>query len=324
MKGMSARRTERLLNLVICLLASRRYLSKEQIRASVEQYASCQTEDAFERMFERDKDELREMGIPLETGSNSAWFTDEVGYRIDRDRYALPEVAFDPEEMAILGLAARVWQTASLAEAGSGALLKLKASGVEPDESSLVGIEPRIRATEPAFLPLLHAKQVRRPVTFPYRRPGQREPMVRHIEPWGLRQRRGRWYLVGHDRDREAVRVFRLGRISGPVRADGPDGSVVIPSDVDLDSLVDSYTPSAPQGVAKLLVKPEGGQGLRRRALSVVAGEDDWDKMMVTYWDEESFADELAQYGADVVAVDPPEVRDTLLARLRLLAEVPA
>jgi len=324
MKGMSARRTERLLNLVICLLASRRYLSKEQIRASVEQYASCQTEDAFERMFERDKDELREMGIPLETGSNSAWFTDEVGYRIDRDRYALPEVAFDPEEMAILGLAARVWQTASLAEAGSGALLKLKASGVEPDESSLVGIEPRIRATEPAFLPLLHAKQVRRPVTFPYRRPGQRQPMVRHIEPWGLRQRRGRWYLVGHDRDREAVRVFRLGRISGPVRADGPDGSVVIPPDVDLDTLVDSYTPSAPQGVARLLVKPEGGQGLRRRALSVVAGEDDWDEMMVTYWDEESFADELAQYGADVVAVDPPEVRDTLLARLRLLAEVPA
>src|SRR5262245_11251758 len=64
---MRARRPERRLNLVSCLLASRRYLSKEQIRASVEQYASCQTDDAFERMFERDKDELREMGIPLET-----------------------------------------------------------------------------------------------------------------------------------------------------------------------------------------------------------------------------------------------------------------
>ncbi len=321
---MSARRTERLLNLVICLLATRRYLSKEQIRASVEQYASCQTEDAFERMFERDKDELREMGIPLETGSNSAWFTDEVGYRIDRDRYALPEVAFDPEEMAILGLAARVWQTASLAEAGSGALLKLKASGVEPDESSLVGIEPRIRATEPAFLPLLHAKQVRRPVSFAYRKPGEREPMRRHIEPWGLRQRRGRWYLVGHDRDREAVRVFRLGRISGTVRADGPDGSVVIPPDVDLDSLVDRYTPTAPAGVAKLHIKSEGGQGLRRRAMSAVPTEDGWDEVMVTYWDEESFADELAQYGPDVVAVDPPEVKDTLMARLKLLAEWPA
>ena len=81
---MSGHKTERLLNLVICLLSTRQFLSKEQIRLAVPQYEECRTVEAFDRMFERDKDELRDLGVPLETGSNSAWFEDEVGYRIDR------------------------------------------------------------------------------------------------------------------------------------------------------------------------------------------------------------------------------------------------
>ena len=81
---MAVSRTERLLNLVICLLAATRYVSKEQIRQAVPQYAQCATDEAFERMFERDKDDLREMGIPLETGSNDVFFDDEIGYRRNR------------------------------------------------------------------------------------------------------------------------------------------------------------------------------------------------------------------------------------------------
>ena len=88
---MAVPRTERLLNLVICLLAATRYVSKEQIRQAVPQYADCATDEAFERMFERDKDDLREMGIPLETGSNEVLFDDEIGYRIPKDAYALPD-----------------------------------------------------------------------------------------------------------------------------------------------------------------------------------------------------------------------------------------
>jgi HlyD family secretion protein len=119
---MPVQRTERLLNLVISLLAATRFVSKEQIRAAVPQYADSVSEEAFERMFERDKDDLREMGIPLETGSNDPYFDDEIGYRIPKDAYALPEVTFDSEELAVLGLAARAWQQATLAglEAGVG------------------------------------------------------------------------------------------------------------------------------------------------------------------------------------------------------------
>ena len=125
-------------------------------------------------MFERDKEELRDMGVPLETGGNDAWFDDEVGYRVDRAAYALPEVSFDPDELAVLGLASRVWQQASLAAPASRALLKLKAAGVEPDDGSLVGIEPRVRTSEPAFEPVYAAVRDRRPITFPYRTPGPR------------------------------------------------------------------------------------------------------------------------------------------------------
>src|SRR5215218_7764978 len=136
---MSAQKTERLLNLVICLLSTRQFLAKEQIRSSVPQYAECPSDEAFDRMFERDKEELRDMGVPLETGGNDAWFDDEVGYRVDRAAYALPEVSFSPDELAVLGLASRVWQQASLAAPASRALAKLTALGAPPDDGSLIG-----------------------------------------------------------------------------------------------------------------------------------------------------------------------------------------
>jgi len=323
---MSARKTERLLNLVICLLATSRYLTKAQIRRSVPQYADCESDDAFERMFERDKDELREMGVPLETGSLQPWPDDEVGYRIDRNRYALPEVSFAPDEMAVLGLAARVWQHASVANAASYALLKLKASGVEPDESSLVGIEPQVRAAEPAFQPLWQALCARQPVAFPYRRNVADHATERHVEPWGIVSRHGRWYLVGHDRDRNATRVFRLSRITGAVRRDGEPGTVEVPDGTDIRKQVMTFEPEAPQGIATVLVRSGAGHGLRRRALTVEpaaksgADDENWDVLTVRFWDEESFAEELAQYGDRVVVIEPVTVRNAVVRRLRDVA----
>ena len=116
---MSKRKTERLLSLVVCLLSARRYLTATQIRDAVPGYPD--SFDAFKRMFERDKDELRELGIPLETGANSTG-DEELGYRISRQAYMLPEIRLEPDEAAVLGLAARVWRRAELAGAAAGAL----------------------------------------------------------------------------------------------------------------------------------------------------------------------------------------------------------
>jgi proteasome accessory factor B len=326
----SAQKTERLLNLVICLLAGRSFLSKDQVRAAVPQYAQCPNVEAFERMFERDKDELRDMGIPLETGSNSAWFEDEPGYRVDRAAYALPEVAFEPDELAVLGLASRVWQQASLAGPASRALLKLKAAGVEPDDSSLLGVEPRVHTDEPAFDPLYAAVRDRRPVTFPHRTGGREEVRQRHLEPWGIVSWRGRWYVVGHDRDRGATRVFRLSRIAGAVVPTGAPGEVTVPDGVDIRAEVAELAADQPTAEARLRVRRGAGVGLRRRATGTSGGPDGgagtpadeggWDVLTVPFVDSESFAAEVAGYGPDVVALQPDELVRAVVRKLAAVA----
>jgi proteasome accessory factor B len=312
---MAARRTERLLNLVICLLATRRFIPREQIRVIVPGYSECESDEAFERMFERDKDDLREMGIPLETGSNSAWFEDELGYRIDRERYALPAVAFEPEELAVLGLAARVWQSASFAQAASQAILKLEASGADVDLDALAVVEPRFAAAEAAFGPFYEAVRDGRPVTFGYRAPGSAQPAQRSLEPWGVVSWHGHWYVVGHDLDRAATRVFRLSRVDGEPRFTGPPGSVHVPGDVNVRDQVRMLTPRPDDQVATVRARPGTAQPLRRRAVSTTA-EDGWDVLSVGYADDESLAEEIVGFGADVVALAPPELRDAVIRRL--------
>src|ERR1700684_1476654 len=104
---MSRRKTERLLGLVVCLLSSPRYLTAVQIRAAVPGYP--ESFEAFKRMFERDKEELRELGIPLETGFNSAG-DDEAGIRIPRQAYVLPEIRLEPDEGGVVFLGGRGWR----------------------------------------------------------------------------------------------------------------------------------------------------------------------------------------------------------------------
>src|SRR5262252_7620384 len=211
---MSRRKTERLLGLVVCLLSAGRYLTASQIRAAVPGYPD--SFDAFKRMFERDKDELRELGIPLETGI-SATADEEPGYRIPRQAYVLPEIRLEPDEAAVLGLAARVWRRAELAGAAEGALLKLRAAGIDAEDLSQPGIEPRVQTAEPAFGPLWEAVRDRRPVAFEYRAAGRSTAQQRKLEAVGVVNRRGRSYVVGYGTDRQAQRVFRLSMIDGMV-----------------------------------------------------------------------------------------------------------
>ncbi len=315
---MSTQRTERLLNLVICLLASRRYVSREQIRTAVPQYAESGSDEAFERMFERDKDDLREMGIPIETGSNEILFEDEVGYRIPRDSYALPEVTFDPQELAVLGLAARMWQQATLADAATSAVLKLEAAGVDVDSAALSVIEPRVGANEAAFTPLYTAARDRRPVSFEYAGPGDVAAATRHVEPWGVVSWHGRWYVVGHDTDRNATRIFRLSRVIGSVEYTGPVGTVEVPPDVDLSGQVASLAPSVTRDVARLRVRNGRALPLRRRS-TVLEEAGDWTTIEIGFGDSESLAAEVCGYGADAVALGPPEVRAAVIRRLQLV-----
>jgi proteasome accessory factor B len=313
---MSARKTERLLNLVIALLATRRYLSAEQIRRMVAGYEEL-GDEAFKRKFERDKEDLRDLGIPLETGSDSS-FDDEPGYRIRRDDYGLPEIAFSAAELAVLGIAARTWQQASLSGAAAEALLKLRAAGIDVDAAVPVAIETRVATNEPAFDVVRQAATERRPIRFDYREPGA----TRHVEPWGLVSWHGRWYVVGYDRDRAAGRVFRVSRIVGAAHLDGPPDTVEVPEGTDVRAIVLRMVEDSPDRLtARLLVREGTALGLRRRATSVQSNGGGWDLVELQVSSAERLADEAAGFGADVVIVEPPEARKAVIERMRAIEE---
>jgi proteasome accessory factor B len=327
---MSSRRTERLLNLVICLLATRRWLTKEQIRLAVPQYADCESAEAFDRMFERDKEDLRDLGVPVVTGSDDLWFDDETGYRIDRDTYALPPIELDAEELAVVGLASRVWQQASLAGPAAQALTKLTALGVETDEGGLAGLEPRIRTAEPAFESLYAATRDHQPVSFSYRKPTG-EAATREVEPWAVLSRSGRWYLVGRDRQKDAARVFRLSRIESNVRRLGRAGQYVVPDDVDPQKLLGRLASPGDDRIGRIQVRFGRGAGLRRRALPIerpvgriedADPPDGWDLLSLRVGDAGGFAQELAGYGPDVVVLEPPDIRQEVIRRLQAALKV--
>jgi proteasome accessory factor B len=317
---MTTAKTERLLNLVICLLSTRRPLTKAQIRQSVPQYAEHTCDESFERMFERDKDELRETGIPLVTATADPLFDDDIGYRVDREAYALPQIAFEPDELAVLGLAARVWQQASLAGPATRALTKLTSLGAPQDDGSLIGLEPRIRTAEPAFDALWAAVRDRTPVTFDYRTSGTGQLATRQVEPWAVTSWRGRWYLTAHDRDREAVRVFRLSRVQGPVRPIGPAGRYQVPVE-RVRSIMFDHESERSRERAEIRVETGTGHGLRRRALSVSPDECGAEVLVVEYGDTEVLADELAVLGPSAVALAPEHLREAVVRRLRAVLD---
>ena len=165
-------------------------------------------------MFERDKDELRSMGIPVETVSDT--FGEVLGYRISPDDYALGEVSLTFAERAVIAVAAQAWSEAAIAPTVSTALRKLEATDGDIDAwrpAQLLG-SVRLTAADAALMPLITAIRDDREVRFPYRTPASDKDEKRKVSPWGLRSSSGRWLLFGHDHDRGAPRTFRLSRVS--------------------------------------------------------------------------------------------------------------
>jgi proteasome accessory factor B len=310
-------KAERLMNLTICLLVARNFVPKSRIRQAVEAYRDL-GEDAFERKFDRDKDELRVLGVPIEVGSVVKGFDDEVGYRIRRDQFELPEISLEADEAAVVGLAARVWQHASLATATTQGLRKLRAGGVDVDESALSIIEPQLATDEPAFDAVFEAVTQRRELTFSYQGTRDPAPSKRAVQPWGIVSFHGHWYVVGHDLERDAPRMFRVSRITGDVSV--TETTFTPPPDVDLRALASSLAPAAPHSLATVRVRRGSGEVLRRRALHVRPVDEAWVEIDLPYGSGSSLADELVSFGPDVAVVSPDEVRQSVVRRLTALA----
>lgn len=328
-------------------------MTKDDIRASVAGYDEAATTEAFERMFERDKDSLRALGVPIVT-VDSGGHAQDVGYRIDKDAYALEEVDLTPAELGVLSLAAQFWQDSAVAVDTTRALTKLRSAG-EPAElgeaaDAVAGLAPQVRSVSDAYETLLDAVVERRAVTFTYRAASTGQVLRRTVEPWRVVVRDGGWYLLGHDRDRRAARAFKLTRVEGQVRATGLAGAFDIPADLDADALIGLRRP-APLRTAVLALRPERAGALRARGrahgeelrgsvagpaadrgdlgaqrsqthpadtpgASAHAAPAGRDVVVVDFTSVSTIADEVAGYGDAVVVLDPPDVRAAVIERL--------
>lgn len=321
---MSNDRTERLVNLVLCLLSSRRFQTSTRIARTVPGYEhnhdDKKAHDAFQRKFERDKAELRRIGIPLQSGID--YLGDgEPGYRIARSDFELPQIEFTDAEAAAVAAAARLWQQPELQSGSSDALRKLRAAGIDVDSHAAASPVKALPGAEAALAPFLEAVASRRTVVFDYLGSRDESAQQRRIQPWGCAAWRGRWYVAGWDLDRGAQRCFRLSRISGKVRLTGPEGAFTIPEDVDVLAFASASEDRALPSRATVLVRPKRAWGVRRRADQIGPRTPEGDQACFSYTDTAATAAWLASFGADVLVTDPPELVKETVACLQALAD---
>lgn len=304
-------KVERLVNLTIALLEARRPMSLSEIRRRTTFYDQDDPESA-RRMFERDKDDLRRLGVPVEV--REIPFEDDVGYIVDRSSYEVPDVALDPEEVAALALA--------LQSAGGSAerLALAKLAARAPDPADLdAHAETRVSLNTDAVDELAEAVVRRMPLTFTYRT-ASGQTGQRRVDPYAVVQRRSAWYLVAHDHDRQAQRAFRLDRIVDRPRAAGDEGAFVPPETLDVAAAVSG--PDAEGVRVELAVEPavrwsvemRGAQDTgRTHAGRPVLRLDALDPVRDRPW--------LLGFGPDIEVLSPSELRAEIIESLdRVLA----
>lgn len=267
---------ERVLNLLIYLLESPTPVTAEDVRHTVHGYED-QSDEAFHRMFERDKDVLRRLGVPLKMEAMDAWEVD-FGYTVDPEEYAIADPGLNEEERVSLSLAARMVRLGG-SHAGLDALLKL--GGIERG----VGLEPMgadLGAEAETLASLFGAITERRAINFSYR------SNTRALNPYGIAHRRGHWYLVGASPNGERLyRVDRIERLS--VSED--QGTFRKPRGFDVKAVMDTQpweTGSDPQVEATVRFDEE-----------------------VAWWAARTLG--VAHEGGDLVATVPVANRDALI-----------
>ncbi|KQM37216.1 YafY family protein [Microbacterium sp. Leaf203] len=308
---------ERLVNLVVALMATEQGLTKDTILSSVagyrEQLEAGASKDALEKMFERDKESLRGLGVPIETIGNRADPDDlrEARYRVPTAEYALPEdITFSPAEVALLNIAGGVWGSESLSADARSGLRKIRALGIAVDEP-IIGYAPRIRVRDASFAALQRAIEQCRVVTFTYLRPGEARPRERRVQPLALVEYEARWHVYGYDLNVDADRTFLLSRIVGEVTLTRKGFPAELREGAGERALEGLRAVAARQR-ALLEVHPgtEAALRLDRRAEQAPQG------IRVPYVDLHVFADELASYGPEVRVVEPADLRAEVIRRL--------
>ncbi|MEJ6489279.1 WYL domain-containing protein [Leucobacter sp. USCH14] len=325
---------QRLFSLVLALVVSPFGATKRELLSSVygyaDRYRHGEITPALEKQFERDKEQLRSLGIhvdafedPGDVGNNQ-----HTRYRISKELLQFPaDLRFSERELMLLRLAALAWSEGSLSAESRRAAMKLEALGAGLDVQHL-GIAPKLGSAEPAAAPLQRAIDAGRAVSFDYRLPDRTAALPRRVAPLRLHRAEGRWHLVSWDLERDAARTFLLARIEGRVQ-----------------QLPEAFAPELRARADAAVADLEQLRAHRRAVLCVrrgsiaearlstrsdgapeptSCGAEDHRGIEVGVLDLHIFANELIGYGADVSVCEPTQLRDLVVAGLRRIAEVHA
>ena len=310
---MVSRKSERLINLTIALLATKRFITKSEIFKTIEGYEG--SSESKERMFERDKDDLRSLGIEIEVGSFDPLFNDEAGYRIKQERYQLDLGDVTALEISLLSLAAQAWQGASLDDAAQRALVKLNSLGIAVDEENMPDSAPFF-SDGGLDLPIItRAIAEHQILEFTYRN-YELTDEVRRVVPIGLSTRSGFWYFTGVDQSIEEIRTFRFDRVigsftvkKGPKEFETPenfDSKRIFERDIDTHAVIDIRR----------------GKGTSLRALvSSTKPIGEWDQVQIPILDMRTLSALILWHGDDVYVHSPIELREIIIASLKDLVK---
>jgi len=309
-----SRKNERLVNLTIALLATKRYLTKNEIFRNIDGYEG--SAEAKERMFERDKDDLRKLGIQIEVGGLDPLFDDEAGYRIRPESYALSLRDLTPTQVTLLSLAAQAWQDAAFTDLSQQALRKLTSIGLDTDSSQLPVMAPKLIGADENLRSALDALTSLTTIEFDYLNI-QGIAQKRQLQVYGVQARKSHWYLIGLDTEKDAIRNFRVDRIQGVVNSVGKAQSYVIPTSFEITEL----EPAIQTPLAVLQVRPGAGYQLRRMATTVETA-DDWDLLEVPIFDLDFVTNLVLWHGEDVIVSSPVQLRSAVISALEKLVKL--
>jgi len=305
-----SRKSERLVNLVIALLATKRYLTKSEIFRTIEGYEG--SSESMERMFERDKDELRALGIEIEVSALDPLFDDEIGYRIRFENYVMDHSGFTTSEIAYMSLAAQVWKEEALSEIAQHAMRKLSGLASPIDISEIPAIAP-VLINAPKFLnEIIDCISKRRTIEFVYL-DSEMKTQSRQVNVYSYFSFKGSWYFSGLDVRKMEIRTFKCDRIVGDVSVSKGSKMYEIPEE---------YIPSteseenAYEITAQLLVRKGRGSQLRNRASKIVTAED-FDAVDVPYSSENELLSLVLWHLDDVQVLAPSALRDSVIKSLK-------
>jgi proteasome accessory factor B len=307
---MSDQKTERLINLTLALLSSKRYLTKSEIFKNVAGYSG--SAETMERMFERDKDDLRNLGVRIEVRALDPLFEDDQGYLIDSKTFQINPNDFSKEEILLLTMAANLWHGSALQLDSKAALLKIQS--LDGLVATNTVTSPVVEDNEDSKKLLLIFDAVERCVSLEFEYKGT----VRQVKPYGIYTRRGFWYLAAQEND--VVKSFKVIRIGEQIKMTSKSQGFTKPAEFKLSTFIEGL--NAPTtSKAEVRIRKNQVLALRKRYKAEEI-DSDWDQVFIDYIFEEDLIESLLWYGSNVVVISPKTIRDQIINRAKALINV--